>query len=156
MQNLRIHARLNRINHDFIEQIYALIAEIDAVKNSWHITKKLSPRVIERLTQSVIITSTGASNRIEGNRLSDQEVEALYKNLRIQKLKSRDEQEVVGYLQMLEFIFHHYMEIPISESFILKIHSDMLSYSEKDTGHKGRYKIGSNRVEARFCEPNFI
>lgn len=145
----RVNKRLNNLKPTDIEKAYTLIANIDGVKNSWYLTKKLSGKIIERLTQSVIITSTGASNRIEGNRLTDEEVEALYKNLNIKKLKSRDEQEVAGYLQMLEFIFNNYQEIPIAESYILQIHKKMLEYSDKDAGHKGRYKVGSNRVEAK-------
>ncbi|MBT5539981.1 MAG: Fic family protein, partial [Alphaproteobacteria bacterium] len=132
------------------------IAEIDAVKNSWAITGKLLPQTIQRLTHSVIITSTGASNRIEGNRLSDIEVENLYKNLRIKKLKTRDEQEVAGYLQCLELVLENYQDLSISESFILKLHHDMLIHSEKDDRHKGEYKFGSNRVEAKDHTGNVV
>lgn len=155
-KDFRINQRLNNVDPAQIEKMYALIAEIDAVKKSWFLTKRLSPQAIERLTHSVIVTSTGASNRIEGNRLTDQEVEELYKNLRIKKLKSRDQQEVVGYLEVLGHIFKNYKHIPITESSILKMHADMLTYSEKDTGQRGRYKIGSNRVEARDDSGNGI
>jgi len=148
-KDFRINTRLNTLKSIDIEKFYTLIAEIDAVKNSWYLAKRLSPQIIEQLTQSVIITSTGASNRIEGNRLTDEEVEALYKNLNVQKLKNRDQQEIAGYLQVLEFIFKEYPHIPISESYILQIHKKILDYSEKDSGHKGRYKVGSNRVEAK-------
>jgi Fic family protein len=154
--DFRVNTRLNSLKTSDIEKVYALIAEIDGVKNSWHITKKLSPQVIQRLTQSVIITSTGASNRIEGNRLTDEQVEALYKNMRIKKLKTRDDQEVVGYLEMLSFIFEHANQIPITESYILQIHQKMLNHSEKDESHKGRYKVGSNRVEAKDEEGNIV
>ena len=126
-----------------------MIAEIDAVKNTYALTQRLQPQTIQRLTQSVIVTSTGASNRIEGNRLSDREVEALYRNTRIKSFKTRDEQEVAGYLKMLERVFEHYEDIPISEGHILQLHKDMLSYSDKDDGHRGQYKFGPNRVEAR-------
>lgn len=155
-KDFRINVRLNTLKSSDIEKAYTLISEIDAVKNSWHLTKRLSPQIIQRLTQSVIITSTGASNRIEGNRLTDEEVEALYKNMRIKKLKTRDDQEVVGYLEMLTFIFMNYKDIQITESYILQIHQKMLLYSEKDAGHKGRYKVGSNRVEAKDESGNII
>jgi len=131
------------------EDIYARIAQIDAVKNTYRLTNKLLPHTVERLTQSVIVTSTGASNRIEGNRLTDDEVEALYKNMRIKSFTSRDEQEVVGYIQMLERVFESYNDIPFSESYVLQMHKDMLAYSDKDQGHKGQYKFAPNRVEAK-------
>ncbi len=138
------------------EQIYSLIAEIDAVKNSWRLTNRIMPQTIKRLTHSVIVTSTGASNRIEGNRLTDVEVEALYKNLHIRKFKTPDEQEVAGYLEMLGLIFDNHVVIPIKESTILQLHRDMLAYSEKDEGHKGKYKFGSNRVEAKDQSGNLV
>ncbi|MEI8295538.1 MAG: Fic family protein [Alphaproteobacteria bacterium] len=154
-KDFRIHKRLS-LNHSVVEEVYANLAEIDGVKNSWEITENLLPQTLERLTRSVIITSTGASNRIEGNLLKDQDVENLYRNLRIKKFKSRDEQEVAGYLEGLELIFSNYQNIPISESSILQLHSDMLLYSEKDMPHKGQYKIGSNRVEAKDHRGNIV
>lgn len=147
-QDFRLHQRLN-LSTSIIETVYAAIAEIDGVKNSWHITENLLPQTIERLTHSVIVTSTGSSNRIEGNQLSDAKIENLYKNLHIKKFKTRDEQEVAGYLECLELILHNYDQIAISESSILKLHSDMLAYSEKDMRQRGHYKFGSNRVEVK-------
>lgn len=154
-QDFRIQTRLN-LRPEVVETVYAILAEIDGVRNSWKITGKLLPQIIERLTQSVLITSTGSSNRIEGNHLTDQEVESLYRNLRIKKFKTRDEQEVAGYLQCLELIFNHYLDITLNESSILKLHHDMLIYSDKDMRHKGHYKFGSNRVEAKDHKGNIV
>ncbi len=131
------------------EEFFAIISEIDSIKNTIRLTDKLLPQTINRLTQSVIITSSGASNRIEGNRLSDDEVELLYRNLRIKKFKSRDEQEVAGYIEVLEVILDSYSGMVLSESLILQLHHDMLKYSDKDQRQRGIYKFGSNRVEAR-------
>jgi hypothetical protein len=65
-ENDRLHTRLT-LPAGTLEEVYSLLSKIDAVKQSWSITGNLQPQIIERLTQSVIITSTGASNRIEGN-----------------------------------------------------------------------------------------
>lgn len=153
--NFRVHKRLD-LGTSIIEDVYRIIAEIDAVKNSWQITSRLLPQTIERLTRSVIVTSTGSSNRIEGNRLSDIEVENLYKNLNIKKFKTRDEQEIAGYLQSLELIFNNYQDISITESFILQLHNNLLRFSDKDAGHKGQYKLTSNRVAAKDRTGNII
>ena len=153
--NFRLSTRL-QLDSTIIEQVYAIIADIDAVKNSWSITGQLLPQTMQRLSHSVIVTSTGASNRIEGNRLTDIEVEALYKNLHIKSFKTRDEQEVAGYLQCLERIFDYHTDMLINESSILQLHHDMLSYSEKDSRHKGQYKFGSNRVEAKDHSGNIV
>jgi Fic family protein len=132
-----------------IEEIYSIIAEIDAVKTSWRITNSIAPPILARLTESAIITSTGASNRIEGNKLSDDEVKAIYQNINIKKFKTRDEQEIAGYMETLQFVFKNHDNISISESNILWLHQEMLKYCDKDERHRGIYKIGPNRVEAR-------
>ena len=133
-----------------------MIAEIDAVKNTYVLANKLLPQTIKRLTHSVVVTSTGASNRIEGNRLSDAEVEALYRKMRIKSFRTRDEQEVAGYIEMLERVFEHYRDIPITENHILQLHKEMLAHSDKDEGHKGQYKFGPNRVEAKDGSGNLV
>ncbi|MDA1326472.1 MAG: Fic family protein, partial [Proteobacteria bacterium] len=138
------------------EEIYSILSKIDAIKNAFRLTDTLLPQTVDRLTQSVIVTSTGASNRIEGNRLSDKEVEALYRNLRIRKFKTRDEQEVAGYLEMLECILESYADMPLTEALILQLHRDMLKYSDKDQRQRGTYKFGPNRVEAKDQSGNVI
>lgn len=151
----RLNTRLS-LKPEVVEEVYSLISKIDTVKNSFAITGKILPQTISRLTASVIVTSTGASNRIEGNKLSDSQVEKLYKNLHIKKFKTRDEQEVAGYIECLELVFENFNEIKISESWILGLHDQMLQYSEKDLRHKGQYKFGSNRVEAKDNKGNLI
>ncbi len=153
--NFRLSTRL-QLSAELAEQLYSRIAEIDAVKNTFRLTHKLLPQTIERLTQFVIVTSTGASNRIEGNRLSDDEVEVLYKSLRIKSFKTRDEQEVAGYLESLQLVFEQYQDIPMSESSILQLHKSTLTYSEKDQRHMGQYKFGPNRVEAKDQNGNVV
>jgi hypothetical protein len=71
-----------RLASDTAEWRYTQIAEIDAIKNTFRLTGKLLPQTLERLTRSVIVTSTGPSNRIGGKRRTDGEVEALYRSMR--------------------------------------------------------------------------
>ena len=56
----------NRLNFDFktSQKILKLISEIDSQNSRWQIQANLSPQMIDRLIQSVLITSTGASTRI--------------------------------------------------------------------------------------------
>ena len=136
-------------------EVYSLIAKIDAIKGQWQIGEKLSPQIINRLNTSVLITSAGASTRIEGSKLSDEEVKKLYENMRIKKLKTRDEQEVAGYLELLKKVFAAYSKdgaksksLKFSEGLIKSFHNEILKYSSKDERHKGNYKFGPNRVEA--------
>lgn len=121
--------------------IYKLINDIDTLNTTFQITEKLSHQTIKRLTQSVLVTSSGSSNRIEGNKMTDEEVEMLYRHMNIKKFKTRDEQEVAGYLELLELVFQEYQSIHVSEGVILQLHDMMLKYTEKDVGHRGKYKF---------------
>lgn len=73
----------------------------------------------------------------------------LYRTLGIRKFKTRDEQEVAGYLEMLELIIHSFPDMPRTEALVLQLHRDMLQYSDKDERQRGTYKFGPNRVEAK-------
>jgi Fic family protein len=150
-------------NQNESAEVYALIAKIDAIKGQWQIERKLSPQLISRLMISVLITSAGASTRIEGSKLTDEEVKALYENMRIKKFKTRDEQEVAGYLELLKKIFDSYKKnksekagLRFSEGLIKSFHKEALKYSAKDSRHKGEYKFGPNRVEARDAQGNVV
>jgi Fic family protein len=145
----RLGKRITGLDSKIIEEIYSLIAEIDAAKASWRITNSVAPQVIERLTESTIIASTGASNRIDGNNMSDDEVKSIYQTLNTKKLKTREEQEIAGYIEILQFMFDNHEEIIVSESNILWLHKEMQKYCNKDEKHKGSYKNNSNHGEAR-------
>jgi Fic family protein len=136
----RLQKRLY-FDNEIIELIYLTISEIDSVKKSWNFINKISP-IKESIIQSTIIISTGASNRIEGNILNDEEVENIYKNISKQEFSSRDENDVKGYLESLEIIFENYNEIKLSESNILHFHKKIIE-------NGGNYKTSQNRVEAK-------
>jgi hypothetical protein len=88
-----------------IEQIPSVIvskiAKIDELKGQWISGARLSPQVLGRLKRSVLITSTGASTRIEGSRLSDEDIEKLMRGIGMQKFTNRYKQEVQGYYELL-------------------------------------------------------
>lgn len=94
--------------------------------------------------------SIGSSTRIEGSALTNEEIKYLIDNLNINNLKSRDEEEVVGYYETLDLIFDNHENIFLSESYIKQLHYSLLRYSSKDTRHKGSYKSLSNKVVANY------
>ena len=120
---------------------------IDELKGRWIGGASLNPQVLSRLKKSVLITSTGASTRIEGAVLSDEDVDKLIRGLSMQKFKDRDKQEVQGYYELLENIFSAYKKIPFSESSIQHLHRELLKHVEKDILHRGDYKKTENQVE---------
>jgi len=122
------------------------IAKIDELKGQWITGARLSPQVLGRLKRSVLITSTGASTRIEGARLSDEDIEKLMRGISIQKFTNRDKQEVRGYYELLENVFNSWKILKFSENTIKHFHQELLKYVEKDEGHRGQYKKSENRV----------
>lgn len=129
-------------------EIQSKLAQIDEFKGWWKGTATLNPQELGRLKRSIVITSTGASTRIEGSQLSDQEVEKLLKGLRTSKLRDRDSQEVAGYAEVLKTVFDSYKDITFSEGVILQFHNALLGYSDKDKQRRGKYKSAPNRVVA--------
>jgi Fic family protein len=129
-------------------EILSLIAEIDEFKGAWRALGQLAPEQLSSLKHVATIESIGSSTRIEGSRLTDQQVEALLGNVQIMKFSTRDEQEVAGYAAVMNLIFQNYEDIPLTQSYIQQLHSELLQYSEKDRWHRGSYKKSPNHVEA--------
>lgn len=80
--------------------------------------------------------------------MTDDEVEALIRNLEIAKLEERDQQEVAGYFEALDLVSESYRDIEITEGNLKNLHNLLLKYSEKDAWHKGGYKQVSNEVQS--------
>lgn len=126
--------------------IVSLIAKIDELKGQWISGARLSPQVLGRLKRSVLITSTGASTRIEGARLSDEDIEKMMRGISIQKFSDRDKQEAQGYYELLENVFNSWKSLKFNESLIKHFHQELLKYVEKDKLHRGEYKKSENKV----------
>ena len=124
------------------------ISDIDEFKGAWRSLGTLAPDRLLSLRHVATIESIGSSTRIEGSKLSDKEVRVLLSNFEIKEIKSRDEQEVAGYAAVMEMVFSHWQEIPLSENHIRQLHRDLLQHSHKDERHRGAYKTLSNNVEA--------
>jgi len=136
--------------------IWETVAKIDGIKGNWVAGVHLAPVILDRLQKSALITSTGASTRIEGAHLSDQEVEKLTRGLKIKTWAERDQQEVKGYHELLSNVFNAWESIPFSESSIKHLHQEMLKYVEKDARHRGDYKHAENKVVAKDSKGNII
>lgn len=130
-------------------EILRKISRIEELKGLWHGSAKLSPHILKQLKASVIITSTGASTRIEGARMSDERVARLIRGLKSRPPKGRDAEEVAGYADLLGRIFDNYKTLKLTEGLILQFHAILLHYSSKDQSGKGKYKSSDNIVAAR-------
>lgn len=128
------------------QNILAKIAKIDQFKGLWQGSLRLSPQILGRLKSWVIITSTGASTRIEGAKMTDEEIARFLRGLKGKRPKNRDEQEVAGYADLIGRVFDNWKTVKLSENWILQFHDILLQFSDKDQIHKGRYKNSLNTV----------
>ena len=98
---------------------------------------------LSKLVEMAKIQSTGASNRIEGIYTSDQ---------RLQELKSehvapanRDEEEILGYRNVLDTIHESHDYISIKPNVILQLHRDLYKFSPYGFG--GSFKSADNIIQ---------
>ena len=129
-------------------RILKLISELEEFKGSFSSLSNLAPDKLNSLKKIATIESIGSSTRIEGVKLTNDEIKALLTGIEIKSFKNRDEQEVAGYSRLMNMIFNNYDEIKISENIIKQFHKELLFYAAKDVHHRGEYKKISNRVEA--------
>jgi len=130
--------------------LIALISEIDRFDANWTGIERKEGQSLKELKSIATVRSVGASNRIEGNTMSDKEVDVLLQKIDVSTLRDRDSQEVVGYFDVLDLISEEHEHMVISESQIKGLHNLLMKYSDKDEWHKGKFKIHSNAVEATF------
>lgn len=126
--------------------IVGLLAEIDEVKGQFKAGLRMTPQAIISLRQSLLVTSAGASTRIEGAKLTDEEVEKIMRGLSLSKFADRDTQEVQGYLETLQNVLESFQTLPLREGMIQSLHNQLLKYSNKDDAHRGEYKKKENTV----------
>ena len=129
-------------------QMLSIISELDEFKGSWKLLGQMMPEKLKSLKKVATIESVGSSNRIEGNKLTDKQIEKLLSNIKKQSFSTRDEQEVLGYAKLMDTIFDDYEVIPLSENYIKQLHKILLQYSVKDEKLRGKYKKISNAVAA--------
>jgi len=128
------------------------IGRIDAFRGMWSAAQWLAPQMLRELRQTTIVSSSGASTRIEGAKLSDEEVAELLGNLRMERFTDRDHAEVKGYIEVLTLIFDRFDDMALTENIIKGLHRDLLKHVEKDQHHHGEYKKLPNTVKAYDAE----
>ncbi len=132
-----------RLTHDLVK----IIGEIDEFKGHWEALGNLAPERLSALRRIATIESVGSSTRIEGVKLTNDQIEQLLSGLDIHSFRSRDEEEVAGYADLMNTVFESYPEIPLTENSIVQLHGILLKYSQKDERHRGSYKNTPNQVE---------
>ena len=143
---------INKLNFDFQTNhlILKSICNIDSFKGKWNLVERKENRYLKELRTIATLESIGSSTRIEGAKLTNEEIKELLGKVKITELKTRDQQEVIGYHDVIELIFENYLTIDISKNYIQQLHQNLLKYSYKDEKHRGSYKNLSNKVVANY------
>jgi len=129
-------------------ELVKAIGEIDEFKGRWGALSNLAPDRLSALKRIATIESVGSSTRIEGVKLTDDQIEQLLSGIDITSFRSRDEEEVAGYAKLMELVFESHADIPLGENTVQQLHGVLLKFSQKDVRHRGHYKTLPNHVEA--------
>ena len=128
--------------------LLALLSELDEFKGAWRALGTIAPERLSALKRIATIESIGSSTRIEGSKLTDREVEQLLGRLDTKAFKSRDEEEVAGYAEVMETVLQSWADLRLTENHLKQLHRDLLRHSAKDERHRGEYKTLRNDVGA--------
>ena len=129
-------------------ELVRAVGEIDEFKGRWETLGNLAPDRLWALRSIATIESVGSSTRIEGVKLTDDEIKRLLSGIRTESFRTRDEQEVAGYADLMELIYESFGDIPLTENHVHQLHGVLLRHSDKDERHRGHYKKMPNHVEA--------
>ena len=123
-------------------EIISLIAQIHEYKGRQEVYLKQKPEELNKLVEIAKRQSTEASNAIEGIRTTNARLKELCEEKTTPK--NRDEEEILGYRDVLNTIHENYEYIPIRTNYILQLHRDLYKYTEKSIG--GHFKISQNVI----------
>lgn len=139
---------MKRFNYDTLKdrnwdsEILGLVAQIHEFKGRQELYLKQKPAALDKLVEIAKIQSTEASNKIEGIVTTSTRMQQLCRDKTTPR--NRDEEEIMGYRDVLNTIHESYEYIPIRASYILQLHRDLYKYSGKDIG--GRFKNTQNII----------
>ena len=131
-------------------EILGLVAQIHEYKgrNEQYLQQK--PTELDRLIELAKVQNTEASNAIEGIHITNTHLMQLCADKTTPR--NRDEEEIMGYRDVLNTIHESYPYIPIKANYILQLHRDLYKYSEKGIG--GRFKNTQNFISTTDADGN--
>lgn len=137
-------------NKTWDNEILGLVAQIHEYKGRQELYLKQKPEELDRLVEIAKIQSTEASNEIEGIQTTNTRLKQLVADKTAPR--NRDEEEIMGYRDVLNTIHENYEYIPIRANYILQLHHDLFRYSEKGIG--GHFKNTQNYISTTDSEGN--
>lgn len=132
-----------------IPEVLQFVQKVTQFRTEWKTQADTERDFYASLQKTVIITSAGASTRIEGAKLSDEEILKRLSGLKIRTIRDRDEAEVAGYIDCKKYIFDHHQDLALTEHTIRSLHQMMMAYLPESIfplNQRGTYKNIANSV----------
>ena len=130
--------------------IVALMNQIHEYKGEQSLFIESKADTLTRLLEIARIQSTEASNKIEGIYTSDERLKKLVLDKTMPR--TRNEQEIAGYRDVLATIHESYDYIPPKPSIILQLHRDLYKFS--GVAYGGSFKSGDNIIKETDANGN--
>ena len=127
-------------------ELLGLIAAIYKEAGKQELYLKQKPEKLEKLVEIAKIQSTKASNEIEGIVTTNTRIKQLMEEKTAPK--TRDENEIAGYRDVLAIIHESFDAIPINRNYILQLHKILFSYTQNSEA--GKMKNVQNYISARY------
>ena len=117
-------------------EIISYISKIHEFKGKQELFLRQKPVELNRLIDLAKVQSTEASNRIEGIITTNSRLKQLVADKTTPK--NRDEEEILGYRNVLNLIHESYDAIPVNRNYILQLHKELLKYVCSQRGQRKR------------------
>ena len=147
-ENMRNFDYSDLASRSWDSEIIGLVAQIHEYKGRQELYLKQKPTELDRLIEVAKVQSTEASNEIEGIRTTNTRLLQLVRDKTTPR--NRDEEEIIGYRDVLNTIHENYEYIPVTSNYILQLHRDLYKYSHKSIG--GTFKNSQNYISATDTE----
>jgi Fic family protein len=131
------------LDRKFSSTVLSLISEIYEHKGKQNLFLMQKAESLESLVNIAKVQSTEASNRIEGIVTTEKRINEIMQEKTMPK--TRDEEEIMGYRDVLNTIHENYEHIKTSSSFILQLHRDLYKYSSGQFA--GKFKSVDNFIQ---------
>lgn len=131
-------------------EIVSYLTQIHEFKGEQTLFIEAKADTLIQLVEIAKIQSTEASNKIEGIYTSDERLRALVRDTT--RPKTRNEQEIAGYRDVLNTIHENHDYIPPKPSIILQLHRDLYKFEGFDIG--GKYKSADNIIKEEDIQGN--
>ena len=129
-------------NQKWDSEIVAYIAAIHEMKGKQDLYIRQKPQELEKLVEIAKVQSTETSNEIEGIRTTNTRLKQLLSEKTTPR--TRDEEEIAGYRDVLNVIHESYEYIPVTANYLLQLHKILYSHSGKSIG--GKFKNVQNYI----------